>query len=113
MVNGYPYTVIGVLEKKKQNGSYGSGPDNTQLFVPFSAMARDFPPASRTASSPAIVNNIVVEPVSPDLHETGRAPGQAKSSPNATTSTPIDNDALWVWDTLDRRQVHRSHLRTS
>jgi putative ABC transport system permease protein len=23
------------LEKKKQNGSYGSGPDNTQLFVPY------------------------------------------------------------------------------
>ncbi len=33
MVNGYRYTVIGVLAKKKQNGSYGSGPDNTQLFT--------------------------------------------------------------------------------
>ena len=31
MIDGYPYTVIGVLSKKKQNGSYGSGPDNTQL----------------------------------------------------------------------------------
>ncbi|MFZ0145277.1 MAG: ABC transporter permease, partial [Candidatus Sulfotelmatobacter sp.] len=30
MMNGSPYSVIGVLEKKKQNGSYGSGPDNTQ-----------------------------------------------------------------------------------
>ena len=38
-IAGYPYTVIGVLEKKQQNGSYGSGPDNTQLFVPYSAMA--------------------------------------------------------------------------
>ncbi len=44
MVNGYRYTVIGVLTKKKQNGSYGSGPDNTQLFTTYSAMARDFPP---------------------------------------------------------------------
>ncbi len=44
MMNGYPYEVIGVLAKKKQNGSYGSGPDNTQLFVPYSAMERDFPP---------------------------------------------------------------------
>ena len=43
-MNGSPYTVIGVLEKKKQNGSYGSGPDNTQLFVPYSSMARDYPP---------------------------------------------------------------------
>jgi putative ABC transport system permease protein len=39
MMNGSPYTVIGVLEKKKQNGSYGSGPDNTQLFVPYASMA--------------------------------------------------------------------------
>jgi putative ABC transport system permease protein len=37
-MNGSPYTVIGVLEKKKQNGSYGSGPDNTQFFVPYSSM---------------------------------------------------------------------------
>ena len=42
-MNGFPYTVIGVLEKKNQNSSYGSGPDNTQLFVPYSAMERDFP----------------------------------------------------------------------
>src|SRR6202171_6179487 len=41
MVAGYQYTVIGVLTNKKQNGSYGSGPDNTQLFAPYSAMARD------------------------------------------------------------------------
>jgi len=43
-INGEPYTVIGVLGKKHQNGSYGSGPDDSQLFGPFSAMARDFPP---------------------------------------------------------------------
>jgi len=57
-MNGSPYTVIGVLEKKKQNGSYGSGPDNTQLFVPYSSMARDsrprngpvFPKAGSTIS---------------------------------------------------------------
>ena len=47
MVAGYRYTVIGVLAKKKQNGSYGSGPDNTQLFVPFASMERDFPPPER------------------------------------------------------------------
>ena len=50
-MDGSPYTVIGVLEKKKQNGSYGSGPDNTQLFVPYSSMARDFPPPERPGIS--------------------------------------------------------------
>ena len=69
MVNGYQYTVIGVLEKKKQNGSYGSGPDNTQLFTTYSAMARDFPPPEGPGVMRGYVNNIVIEPVSPDLHE--------------------------------------------
>src|SRR5580700_3393929 len=49
MIAGYPYTVIGVLTKKQQNGSYGSGPDNSQLFVPCAAMERDFPPDSKGA----------------------------------------------------------------
>src|SRR5207302_1174153 len=33
IMKGMPYTVIGVLKKKRQNGSYGSGPDDGQLFV--------------------------------------------------------------------------------
>src|SRR5260370_23819739 len=41
MVAGYRYTVIGVLSKKKQNGSYGSGPDNIHYFTPNSPMSRD------------------------------------------------------------------------
>jgi len=56
MVAGYQYTVIGVLAKKKQNGSYGSGPDNTQLFTTYSAMARDFPPPER----PGIVRGFAI-----------------------------------------------------
>ncbi len=61
-INGYPYVVIGVLASKQQNGSYGSGPDNSQLFVPFSAMERDFPPDDK-GDFPGIVSNIVVQPV--------------------------------------------------
>ena len=87
MVNGYQYTVIGVLEKKKQNGSYGSGPDNTQLFTTYSAMARDFPPPEQPGIVRGFVNNIVIEPVSPDLHEKASTRSSA-SSPSATTTTP-------------------------
>ncbi len=67
-IAGYPYNVIGVIAAKKQNGSYGSGPDNSQLFVPLSAMERDFPPDSK-GDLPGDVNDIVVQPVSPALHE--------------------------------------------
>ena len=98
-ISGYPYAVIGVLEKKQQNGSYGSGPDNTQMFVPYSAMVRDFPPDFK-GSFPGFVNNIVVQPVAPQLHEA--AMRQVRQVLGARHHfDPIDLDALWVWDTLD------------
>lgn len=99
MVAGYPYTVIGVLTKKQQNGSYGSGPDNTQLFTPYSAMARDFPPPERPGVEPGFVNNIVIQPISADLHE--KALAQVKRIlAERHHYDPEDKDALWVWDTL-------------
>lgn len=98
MIAGYPYTVIGVLEKKKQNGSYGSGPDNTQLFVPYSAMARDFPPA-RPGIFPGWVNNIVVQPVDADRHEAAILQVRQILGERHHFQ-PEDKDALWIWDTL-------------
>jgi putative ABC transport system permease protein len=106
MIDGYPYTVIGVLSKKKQNGSYGSGPDNTQLFVPFSAMERDFPPDFKGTGPDAqgaprgTVNNIVVQPVSAALHVAAlRQVRQVLGDRHHFD--PADLDALWVWDTLE------------
>lgn len=100
MVAGYEYTVIGVLAKKKQNGSYGSGPDNTQLFTPYSSMARDFPPPEQPGVVRGFVNNIVVQPVSPDLHE--KALDEVKRIIAVRHHyDPADKEALWVWDTLD------------
>ena len=99
MVAGYPYTVIGVLEKKKQNGSCGSGPDNTQLFVPYSSMARDFPPAERPGVFPGWINNIVVQPVSADLHVQALAQ-VTRILADRHHFDPLDKEAVWIWDTL-------------
>jgi len=89
-----------VLAKKKQNGSYGSGPDNTQLFTTYSAMARDFPPPERPGIVRGFVNNIVIEPVSPDLHE--KAVAQVKRIiAERHHYDPNDKEALWIWDTLE------------
>ena len=100
MVAGYRYTVIGVLAKKKQNGSYGSGPDNTQLFVPFASMERDFPPPERPGILRGFVSNIVFEPVSPNLHE--QAVAQVyRILAERHHFDPQDKEALWVWDTLE------------
>jgi putative ABC transport system permease protein len=110
-IAGYPYTVIGVMAKKQQNGSYGSGPDNTQLFVPFSAMERDFPPSFGTKDkllgtandSRGTVNNIVVQPVSAAQHIAAlRQVRQVLGDRHHFD--PADLDALWVWDTLEGAQ---------
>jgi putative ABC transport system permease protein len=98
-INSYPYTVIGVLASKEQNGSYGSGPDNSQLFVPLSAMERDFPPDDKGVL-PGDVNDIVVQPASPALHED--ALHEVREVLGASHHfDPLDLDAVWVWDTLD------------
>jgi putative ABC transport system permease protein len=57
-LNGLPYTVIGKIRKKDQDSNY-SGPDNDKVFVPFSAMMRDFP---RPDAEAGVVSNIIVTP---------------------------------------------------
>ena len=57
-INGLPYTVIGKIRKKDQDSNY-SGPDNDKVFIPFSAMARDFP---RADADPGVVSDIIVAP---------------------------------------------------
>jgi len=57
-LNGLPYTVIGKIRKKDQDSSY-SGPDNDKVFVPFSAMLRDFP---RPDAEPGVLSNLIVSP---------------------------------------------------
>jgi putative ABC transport system permease protein len=59
-LNGLPYTVIGKIRHKDQDSSY-SGPDNDLVFVPLTAMMRDFP---RTDADPGVVSQIIVSPKS-------------------------------------------------
>lgn len=99
LMAGYPYEVIGVLAKKKQNGSYGSGPDNTQLFVPYSAMARDFPPNQRPWHIPGYLNDIVLEVSDPSQHEAAIAQ-LYRILGRVHHFDPTDEDALWIWNTL-------------
>jgi putative ABC transport system permease protein len=57
-INGQPYTVIGKIRKKNQDSNY-SGPDNDKVFVPFTAMARDFPRPDMPAG---VVSQLIVSP---------------------------------------------------
>ncbi len=101
----YPYTVIGVLAEKKQNSNY-SGPDNDKLYVPYSAMARDFPPPP-AKGEPIIkgyLSDIVLEVGDPEEHE--KAVLQVRRTLGRMRHfEPTDKDALFIWDTMDGSKI--------
>jgi putative ABC transport system permease protein len=99
LIERVPYTVIGVLQEKKQNSNY-SGPDNDYLYAPYSAIARDFPPPDKPGIVRGYLNDIVFEVGSAEQHEA--AVEQVRQTLGRLHHfDPLDKDALFVWDTMD------------
>ena len=101
LVKSVPYSVVGVLQEKKQNSNY-SGPDNDYLFAPYSAVSRDFPPPEKPGAgiTRGYLDDIVFEVADPEEHEAGvlqvrRTLGRVRHF------DPQDKDALFIWDTMD------------
>jgi len=101
----YPYTVIGVLAEKKQNSNY-SGPDNDKIYVPYSAMARDFPPPAAKGEiiNKGYLSDIVLEVADPEYHDEAvlqvrRLLGRMHHFEET------DKDALFIWDTMQFAKV--------
>jgi putative ABC transport system permease protein len=97
----YPYTVVGVLAEKKQNSNY-SGPDNDMLYVPYSAMSRDFPPppAKGEPSVKGYLSDLVMEVGDPETHE--EAVLQVRRTLGRLHHfEETDKDALFIWDTME------------
>jgi len=98
-IKGVPYTVIGVLQKKKQNSNY-SGPDNDYLYAPYSAVARDFPPPQKPGIVRGYLDDIVFEVADPEEHE--EAVLQVRRTLGRIHHfDPKDKDALFIWDTME------------
>jgi putative ABC transport system permease protein len=100
LVKSVPYSVIGILEEKKQNSNY-SGPDNDYLFAPYSSVSRDFPPPEKPGAgiTRGYLDDIVFEVVDPEEHESAvlqvrRTLGRVRHF------DPLDKDALFIWDTM-------------
>jgi len=98
-IKGVPYTVIGVLQKKKQNSNY-NGPDNDYLYAPYSAVARDFPPPEKPGIVRGYLNDIVFEVANPEEHDAAvdqfrRVLGRVHHF------DAKDKDALFIWDTME------------
>jgi len=101
LVKSLPYTVVGILQEKKQNMSY-SGPDNDYLFAPYSAISRDFPPPEKPGAgiTRGYLDDIVFEVADPEDHEAAVLQVR-RTIARVRHFDPIDKDALFIWDTMD------------
>ncbi len=99
LIKSVPYTVIGVLQEKKQNSNY-SGPDNDYLYAPYSAVSRDFPPQAKPGIVRGYLDDIVFEVGNAEEHE--EAVLQVRRTLGRVHHfDPLDKDALFIWDTME------------
>jgi putative ABC transport system permease protein len=92
-----PYTVIGVMKTKDQNSDY-DGRDIRKVFIPYTAMIRDFP--NRPPAPPHTIDRLLVVPQSLTLHE------DCKRQVRLALGTlhhfnPDDKEAAGIWDTIE------------
>jgi len=101
LIKSVPYTVVGVLQEKKQNSNY-SGPDNDYLFAPYSAVSRDFPPPTKPGAGieRGYLDDIVFEVVNAEEHEEAVLQVRRVLA-RVHHFDALDKDALFIWDTMD------------
>jgi putative ABC transport system permease protein len=103
-LNDFPYTVIGVMATKKQDSSY-DGWDVNKIFVPFSAMRRDFP--DKPPGTPITFDQLLVTPKSVEQHEACKHEVRAALG-RMHHFDPNDKEACPVWDTVQEAQAFRT-----
>jgi putative ABC transport system permease protein len=97
-----PYRVIGIMRQKDQNSSY-DGFDVRKIFIPYSAMIRDFP--NRPPSPPHSIDRLIVTPKSLALHEDCKA--QVRRALGLIHHFDShDKEAAGVWDTIKNAQAN-------
>ncbi len=99
-----PYTVVGVMKHKEQDSSY-DGQDVNKVFVPFSAVLRDFP--NKPPSLPDSVDRLLVAPRSVAEHEACKAELRAALG-RIHSFDPHDTEAAHIWDTVEEAKAFRT-----
>src|SRR5271155_1312696 len=103
-LNDFPYVVIGVMAKKKQDSSY-DGWDINKIFIPFSAMRRDFP--DKPPGTPYTFDQLLVVPRSVEHHEACK--GEIRSVLGRLHGfDPTDKEACPIWDTIQEAKAFRT-----
>jgi putative ABC transport system permease protein len=96
-LGGVPYTVIGVMLRKEQDSSY-DGRDISKIFVPFSAVLRDFP--NKPPARPHSIDRMLITPRSLDDHEACKTEVR-RALARLHKYDPLDEEAAMVWDTIE------------
>jgi len=101
-IGDIPYTVIGVMRPKVQNSSY-DGQDIRKIFVPYSAMVRDFP--NQPPAPPHTIGHMLIVPKSLNVHEDCER--QARTALALIHHyDPNDKEAAFVWDTIKNARAN-------
>jgi putative ABC transport system permease protein len=103
-LNDFPYTVIGVMQKKKQDSSY-DGWDVSKVFLPFAAMRRDFP--DKPPGTPTTFDQLLVTPKSVDQHEACKHEVRVALA-RMHQYDPRDKEACPIWDTVQEAQAFKT-----
>ncbi len=95
LLNGIPFTVIGVMKKKVQNSSY-SGSDQSAVFIPYTTF--------KTMYGWLYINNMVYQPVSADLSKKAQEE-ISEVLGEKYKFDPEDKEALGTWDVAEQERM--------
>lgn len=102
-LNDIPYTVVGVMAKKKQDSSY-DGWDVNKIFIPFSAMRRDFP--DKPPGTPFTFDQLLVTPKSVEQHEACKHEIRTALG-RLHRFDANDKEACPIWDTVQEAKAFK------
>jgi putative ABC transport system permease protein len=95
LLNGVPFTVIGVLKEKAQSSSY-SGSDEQAAFIPYTTF--------KVMYGRRYLNNMVYRPISPELAEEAQQKVYEVLSKKYKFD-PNDKEALSFWDVTEMEEM--------
>jgi putative ABC transport system permease protein len=102
-LNAFPFKVIGVMAKKKQDSSY-DGWDVNKVFIPFATMRRNFP--DKPPGTPWTFDQLLVTPKSVEHHEACKY--EIRSALGRLHQfDPRDKEACPIWDTVKEAKAFR------
>ena len=100
-LNDFPYVVVGVMKEKKQDSSY-DGWDVRKVFVPFTAMRRDFP--DKPPGTARTFDQLLVTPRSVSQHEECKRELRTVLA-RLHRYDPNDKEACPIWDTVQEAKA--------